>query len=347
MAEITLDTLRKQRGQAADVPAEETPDTLKEQITLLTPDERRKVEELKEQIDLTDSQMLMQYGAGAKQNIADFSENILDNVRAKDTGYVGELMTGLIANVEGLDFDSLEKEGGIMGIFKKAESKVKKFLMQYEKLEVQVDRIEGKLEEARMEMLKDIGMLDAMYEKNLSYFRQLQLYIAAGEEKLQELREQTLPSLRAEAERSGDPMNAQIVRDFEDTVNQFEKKIHDLKTSRTIAIQTAPQLRLVQNNDKLLADKIQTAIQETIPLWKSQMVMALGLYRQQARESERSIVDIATLRKANENLISTMSEAVRIQQEGRRKRQEAEAELEKLEHDIRASLLGHPGADVR
>lgn len=346
MAEITLDTLRKQRGQAADVPAEETPDTLKEQITLLTPDERRKVEELKEQIDLTDSQMLMQYGAGAKQNIADFSENILDNVRAKDTGYVGELMTGLIANVEGLDFDSLEKEGGIMGIFKKAESKVKKFLMQYEKLEVQVDRIEGKLEEARMEMLKDIGMLDAMYEKNLSYFRQLQLYIAAGEEKLQELREQTLPSLRAEAERSGDPMNAQIVRDFEDTVNQFEKKIHDLKTSRTIAIQTAPQLRLVQNNDKLLADKIQTAIQETIPLWKSQMVMALGLYRQQealklqrnitdttnqlllqnseklrqntldvARESERSIVDIATLRKANENLISTMSEADPIQQD--------------------------------
>ena len=371
MAEITLDTLRKQRGQAADVPAEETPDALKEQITLLTPDERRKVEELKEQIDLTDSQMLMQYGAGAKQNI-------LDNVRAKDTGYVGELMTGLIANVEGLDFDSLEKEGGIMGIFKKAESKVKKFLMQYEKLEVQVDRIEGKLEEARMEMLKDIGMLDAMYEKNLSYFRQLQLYIAAGEEKLQELREQTLPSLRAEAERSGDPMNAQIVRDFEDTVNQFEKKIHDLKTSRTIAIQTAPQLRLVQNNDKLLADKIQTAIQETIPLWKSQMVMALGLYRQQealklqrnitdttnqlllqnseklrhntldvARESERSIVDIATLKKANENLISTMSEAVRIQQEGRRKRQEAEAELEKLERDIRVSLLGHPGADVR
>ena len=370
MAEITLDTLRKQKGQA-DVPAAEIPAALKEQITALTPEERRKVEELKEQIDLTDSQMLMQYGAGAKQNIADFSENILGNVRAKDTGYVGDLMTGLISNVEGLDFDSLEKEGGIMGLFKKAESKVKKFLMQYEKLEVQVDRIEGKLEEARMEMLKDIGMLDAMYEKNLSYFRQLQLYIAAGEEKLQELREQTIPSLRAEAEKSGDPMNAQIVRDFEDTVNQFVKKVHDLKTSRTIAIQTAPQLRLVQNNDKLLADKIQTAIQETIPLWKSQMVMALGLYRQQealklqrnitdttnqlllqnseklkqntldvAKESERSIVDIATLKKANENLISTMSEAVRIQQEGRRKRQEAEAELEKLEHDIRASLLG-------
>ena len=224
MAEITLEMLRKQRGQTEDMPAAETAAALKDQITALTPEERRKVEELKEQIDLTDSQMLMQYGAGAKQNIADFSENILNNVRAKDTGYVGELMTGLISNVEGLDFSSLEKEGRIMGLFKKMESKVKKFLMQYEKLEVQVDRIEGKLEEARMEMLKDIGMLDAMYEKNLSYFRQLQLYIAAGEEKLQELREQTLPSLRAEAEKSGNPMNAQIVRDFEDTVNQFEKK---------------------------------------------------------------------------------------------------------------------------
>ena len=242
--------------------------------------------------------------------------------------------------------------------------------MQYEKLEVQVDKIEGKLDEARMEMLKDIGMLDSMYEKNLSYFRQLQLYIVAGEEKMRELKEETIPALRKEAEESGDPMNAQVVKDFEDTVGQFEKKLHDLKISRTIAIQTAPQLRLVQNNDKLLADKIQTAIQETIPLWKSQMVMALGLYRQQealklqrditdatnqlllknseklkqntldvARESERGIVDIETLKKANENLISTMNEAVKIQQDGRKKRQEAEAELEKLEQDIRRSLL--------
>ena len=257
-----------------------------------------------------------------------------------------------------------------MGIFKKAEAKVKRFMMQYEKLEVQVDKIEGKLDEARMEMLKDIGMLDSMYEKNLSYFRQLQLYIVAGEEKMREIKEETIPALRKEAEESGDPMNAQVVKDFEDTVGQFEKKLHDLKISRTIAIQTAPQLRLVQNNDKLLADKIQTAIQETIPLWKSQMVMALGLYRQQealklqrditdatnqlllknseklkqntldvARESERGIVDIETLKKANENLISTMNEAVKIQQDGRKKRQEAEAELEKLEQDIRRSLL--------
>ncbi len=372
MAEITLSALRKQRtgAEGNTVLMEENTQKLQEQITALTDEERAKVEEIKDQIDLTDAQMLMQYGSGAKQNIADFSENILNNVRNKDTGYIGELMVGLVSSVQGLDFESLEKESGIMGIFKKAEAKVKKFMMQYEKLEMQVDKIEGKLDEARMEMLKDIGMLDTMYEKNLTYFRQLQLYIAAGEEKLKEVREQTIPALRREAEASKDPMNAQVVKDFEDTVGQFEKKLHDLKISRTIAIQTAPQIRLVQNNDKLLADKIQTAIQETIPLWKSQIVMALGLYRQQealklqrditdatnqlllknsetlkqntldvARETERGIVDIATLKKANENLVATMNEAVKIQQDGRKKRQEAEAELEKLEQDIRKSLM--------
>ncbi len=222
-----------------------------------------------------------------------------------------------------------------------------------------------------MEMLKDIGILDSLYEKNLNYFRQLQVYITAGQEKLDELREKTIPSLRAEAEKSGDPMHAQLVRDFEDLVNQFEKKLYDLKTSKTIAIQTAPQIRLIQNNDKLLADKIQTAIQETIPLWKSQMVMALGLYRQQealrlqrnvtettnamllknseklkqntldvAKESERGIVDIETLKKANQNLISTINEAVRIQKEGHEKRAAAEQELLKIESEIRRTLIG-------
>ena len=340
------------------------------QLAVLTPEERRQADELKEQIDIRDSQMLMQYGSGARQNIAEFSGNILNNIRAKDTGYIGELMTDLVTNVQDLNFDSLEKDSGILGIFRKAEAKVKKFLSQYEKLEVQVDRIEGKLEEARMEMLKDIGMFDSLYQKNLDYFKQLQIYITAGDAKIKELREQTIPSLRAEAEKSGDPMHAQLVRDFEDTVTQFEKKVHDLKTSKTIAIQTAPQIRLIQNNDKLLADKIQTAIQETIPLWKSQMVMALGLYRQQetlklqrdvtdttnalllknseilkqntidvAKESERGIVDIETLKKANENLISTMNEAVRIQKEGHDKRMAAEQELIKIENEIRQALL--------
>ena len=370
MPEITLADLVKSSSVQTAPEAPAAAEELNEQLAVLTPEERRQVDELKEQIDVRDSQMLMQYGSGARQNIAEFSGNILNNIRAKDTGYIGELMTDLVTNVQDLNFDSLEKDSGILGIFRKAEAKVKKFLSQYEKLEVQVDRIEGKLEEARMEMLKDIGMFDSLYQKNLDYFKQLQIYITAGDAKIKELREQTIPSLRAEAEKSGDPMHAQLVRDFEDTVTQFEKKVHDLKTSKTIAIQTAPQIRLIQNNDKLLADKIQTAIQETIPLWKSQMVMALGLYRQQetlklqrdvtdttnalllknseilkqntidvAKESERGIVDIETLKKANENLISTMNEAVRIQKEGHDKRMAAEQELIKIENEIRQALL--------
>ena len=371
MSEITLSDLIKTSSAAAEVPSETTPEEISAQISVLTPEERRQADEIREQIDVRDSQMVMQFGAGARQNIADFSENILKNIRAKDSGYVGALMTDLVTNVEKLDFDSLEKGNGILGLFQKLEAKVKRFLAQYEKLELQVDRIEGKLEEARMEMLKDIGILDSLYEKNLNYFRQLQVYITAGQEKLDELREKTIPSLHAEAEKSGAPMHAQLVRDFEDLVNQFEKKLYDLKTSKTIAIQTAPQIRLIQNNDKLLADKIQTAIQETIPLWKSQMVMALGLYRQQealrlqrnvtettnamllknseklkqntldvAKESERGIVDIETLKKANQNLISTINEAVRIQKEGHEKRAAAEQELLKIESEIRRTLIG-------
>lgn len=371
MSETTLSDLIKTSSAAAEVPSETTPEEISAQISVLTPEERRQADEIREQIDVRDSQMVMQFGAGARQNIADFSENILKNIRAKDSGYVGALMTDLVTNVEKLDFDSLEKGNGILGLFQKLEAKVKRFLAQYEKLELQVGRIEGKLEEARMEMLKDIGILDSLYEKNLNYFRQLQVYITAGQEKLDELREKTIPSLRAEAEKSGDPMHAQLVRDFEDLVNQFEKKLYDLKTSKTIAIQTAPQIRLIQNNDKLLADKIQTAIQETIPLWKSQMVMALGLYRQQealrlqrnvtettnamllknseklkqntldvAKESERGIVDIETLKKANQNLISTINEAVRIQKEGHEKRAAAEQELLKIESEIRRTLIG-------
>ena len=371
MSEITLSDLIKTSSAAAEVPSETTPEEISAQISVLTLEERRQADEIREQIDVRDSQMVMQFGAGARQNIADFSENILKNIRAKDSGYVGALMTDLVTNVEKLDFDSLEKGNGILGLFQKLEAKVKRFLAQYEKLELQVGRIEGKLEEARMEMLKDIGILDSLYEKNLNYFRQLQVYITAGQEKLDELREKTIPSLRAEAEKSGDPMHAQLVRDFEDLVNQFEKKLYDLKTSKTIAIQTAPQIRLIQNNDKLLADKIQTAIQETIPLWKSQMVMALGLYRQQealrlqrnvtettnamllknseklkqntldvAKESERGIVDIETLKKANQNLISTINEAVRIQKEGHEKRAAAEQELLKIESEIRRTLIG-------
>ena len=239
-----------------------------------------------------------------------------------------------------------------------------------EKLEIQIDHIEQQLEQARMQMLKDITMFDGLYEKNLEYFRELQIYIAAGEEKLQELQETTLPQLRAEAAAKGDAMSAQVVRDFEDTVNRFEKKIHDLKLSKAVAIQTAPQIRLIQNNDKMLVDKIQTAILSTIPLWKSQIVIALGLHRQEsvlkmqrsvsdatntlltknaellrqnstevAKESERGIVDIETLKHTNEQLISTLDEVAHIQEEGRQKRREAEVELGRIEGELKQKLL--------
>ena len=368
MPEITLADLMQTKETA--VPSPDSSEKITSYLIDFTPEERQEIDTLKEEIDIRDSQMLMQYGSGARQNVADFSAHILNDIRAKDSGYIGDLISKLVSDVQELDFTSLQKESGILGLFQNAEKRLKRFLAQFEKLEVQVERIEGKLDEARMEMLKDIGMFDTLYEKNLACFKKLQIYITAGEEKVRDLRDKTIPSIRAEADRNGDPMSAQLVRDFEDTVDQFEKKIYDLKTSRTIAIQTAPQIRLIQSNDKLLADRIQTAIQETIPLWKSQMLMLLGQYRQQkalklhqditkatnemlirnseilrqntaetARESEKGIVDIQTLQKTNENLIAAMNEAVKIQQEGREKRAAAERELEKIETELKQAML--------
>ena len=329
------------------------------------------MEEVKNSIDLMDSQAALQYGVGAQRNISSFSDNILTQVRSKDSGYVGELMSDLVLKVKEVDVDGLD-EGfwDKIPFLKNASRAVKKFMQRYEKLEVQIDRIEQQLDQARMQMLKDITMFDGLYEKNLEYFRELQIYIAAGEEKLQELQETTLPQLRAEAAAKGDAMSAQVVRDFEDTVNRFEKKIHDLKLSKTVAIQTAPQIRLIQNNDKMLVDKIQTAILSTIPLWKSQIVIALGLHRQEsvlkmqrsvsdatntlltknaellrqnstevARESERGIVDLQTLKKVNADLISTIEETIKIQQEGRAARQNAETELLSIEQKLKEALL--------
>ena len=337
----------------------------------MSPEQKARVEEVKNSIDLMDSQAALQYGVGAQRNISSFSDNILTQVRSKDSGYVGELMSDLVLKVKEVDVDGLD-EGfwDKIPFLKNASRAVKKFMQRYEKLEVQIDRIEQQLDQARMQMLKDITMFDGLYEKNLEYFRELQIYIAAGEEKLQELQETTLPQLRAEAAAKGDAMSAQVVRDFEDTVNRFEKKIHDLKLSKTVAIQTAPQIRLIQNNDKMLVDKIQTAILSTIPLWKSQIVIALGLHRQEsvlkmqrsvsdatntlltknaellrqnstevARESERGIVDLETLKKVNADLISTIEETIKIQQEGRAARQNAETELLSIEQKLKEALL--------
>ena len=345
-----------------------------EMSAALTPEERKKVDAIKESLDLTDSQACIQYGTGAQRNISDFSESILSTVRSKDSGYVGELLSQILSNVKDLEVDNPGSGQGFLDkipFFKSVKNNVDRLVTRYEKVQVQIDRIEAELEKARMSMLKDIGMFDTMYEKNLEYFHELNLYIAAGDEKIKELRETDIPRLQAEAAASTDPMAVQLVRDFEENVNRFEKKLHDLKLSRTISIQTAPQIRLIQNNDKLLVDKIQTAVLNTIPIWKSQIVIALGLGKQQkvlklnqeisnttnellmrnaellktntietAKESERSVIDMETLAKTNASLIETIQETIKIQQEARQKRQEAETELGKLEKELKDALRG-------
>lgn len=369
--EITLDTLLQ--GSGNEEPKRELVDakTVQAQVENLTPEQMARVEEVKNGINLMDSQTMIQYGVGAQRNISNFSDNILNQVRNKDSGYVGDLMSELILKVKDAEVDRLDD--GIMSkipILRNASKTIKKFMQKYERLELQIDRIEQDLEKARMQMLKDITLFDSLYEKNMEYFQDLQIYILAGDEKLKELQQVILPRLHTEAAAKGDPMSAQAVRDFEDTVSRFEKKIYDLKLSKTIAIQTAPQIRLIQNNDKMLVDKIQTAVLSTIPLWKSQIVVALGLYRQEkalelqrsvtdatnelltknaellkqntadvARESERGIVDLETLKKVNSDLISTIEDTIKIQQEGRIARKNAEAELVSIEDKLKQTLL--------
>ena len=374
MAEITLADLARARGQQETADTEQGELTeVKSQMPVFTEEEQKKIREIRESIDLMDSQAVIQYGVGAQRNLSDFADTVLGNVRSKDTGYVGGLLSDLVIQVKGMD---ITKPGDGEGILDKipfvrnARNSLEKFRERYAKVEVQIDRIEGELEKARVSMLKDIGMFDTMYEKNLEYFRELQIYIEAGEEKLTELREKTLPGLRAEAERSDDPMAAQLVNDFEETVSRFEKKLYDLQLTRNISVQMAPQIRLIQSNNTMMAEKIQTSIVNTIPLWKSQMVLALGLAHSQqaieaqravtdmtndllkknaamlkqgtieaAKESERGIVDIETLQQTNRNLIETLDEVVQIQKDGRAKRAAAEAELGRIEGELKAKLL--------
>ena len=370
MSEITMEALMraKEKEMEETLPAQEPAEEA------LIPQERKRVDEIKKEIDFLDPQTDVQYGVGAQRNIADFSQRILGQVRTKDSGTAGELLLELSEKVRNSDVAKIGNNEGILDkipFLKNAKDRIRRFQAQYETLEVQVDRIEGELEKARMEMLKDINMFETLYQKNLEYFRELECYITAGEEKVAEVRQETLPGLRQEAAESGDPMAAQVLRDFEDTVNRFEKKLHDMKLSRTIAIQTAPQIKMIQNNDKMLVDKIQTAVLNTIPVWKSQVVIALGLYRQQktlqmqreitdttnqlleknaellktntletAKESERGIADIATLKKVNDDMIRTIEETLRIQREGSVKRHEAEKELARLGADMKRALAG-------
>ena len=380
--EVKLEDLMKAKTGIAS--ADVTPDNLpsaevmtaqvEKVVNDLNPEERAQVDKIKDELDLTDSTAILRFGAPAQQKIAEFSDSVLSQVRTKDSGPVGELLGNLVTQVR-----EFEPEGGssflkkipLVGSLVKKGEDIKQ---GYEKLSTQVERIQTNLEQAKLKMMKDVALFDKLYAENLSYFKQLQLYIQAGEEKLTEMREVTLPKLRQQAADSGDPMAVQVVADFEASVNRFEKKVHDLKISKTIAIQSAPQIRLIQNNDKALIDRVQTAIYSTIPLWKNQLVIALGLQAQQdvlrmqqavnnttnellrrnaellqqnsietAQENERSIVDIETVREVNERLINTIEETIKIQQNGRAKRQAAEAELVQIEGKLRDTLLKNSG----
>lgn len=372
MSEISLATLSKSKNITV---SEETSLSVGNDNTQLdfTPEERAKISEIKESIDLTDSGTTVQFGIGAQRRLTEFTDSILDNVRSKDGGQVGDLLSSLVVEVNSLDPSSLTNDNGILSklpVVKNAVKSLKKLAERYSKAEVQIDKIEAALEKARMDMLKDISVFDIMYKQNLDCFRELGLYIQAGKERVEEIKTETIPKLRAEAQASGDPMDAQLVRDFEDEVDRFEKKIYDLELSRTIAVQTAPQIKLIQNNDRVLVDKIQTAVLNTIPIWKSQFVIAMGLNNQQrvlkmqreitdttnkmliknsellktntvetARESNRGIVDIETLKKVNQNLISTIEETIQIQKDGSRQRAEAEKALGKIEDELKNKLI--------
>ena len=377
MADISLDKLlQANSATTADVTPILAPQQEIEKVTrqteLLTPEERKQVDAIKEGFDITDSSQALQFGNAAQKNLADFSDSILAQVRTKDSGYVGELLTDLSTKID--EFSQNETKGFMkkLPIIGKLVNKAEGLVSAYDKLSVKVDKIQSELEKSKLAMMKDIIMFDSLYDKNLEYFKSLQLYIQAGEEKLSELRTITLPKLRQEAAVSSDPMAGQVVADFENTVDRFEKKVHDLKLSKTIAIQTAPQLRLIQNNDRMLVERVQSAIYNAIPLWKNQIIIALGLSRQQqllktqraindttnellrknaemlkinsietAKENDRSIVDIETVRKVNEDLITTIEETIQIQRDGRAKRQSAEQELQQLEERLKNTLLAN------
>jgi uncharacterized protein YaaN involved in tellurite resistance len=336
---------------------------------ILTEAERRQVDALAKQINLRDTNGILQYGAGTQKKMSDFSDAALATVKTRDLGEVGEMLTGVINNLE--EFDPNEKEeGGFFGLFKKPKKKLDDIKVQYDKANVNVEKVAKALQEHQVVLMKDIATLDKMYASNLIYYKELTMYILAGKKAIDNLKNGELAELRAKAERSGLSEDAQAVRDLEDQINRFEKKIHDLELTRTIAIQTAPQIRLIQSADTMMVEKIQSTIVNTIPLWKNQMVLALGIEDstkaakaeaavtemtnkllnsnaeklkvatiETAKASERGIVDMETLRKTNESLISTLDEVARIQDEGRTKRREAEAELANLERELKDKLL--------
>ena len=370
MPTLTLDPF----GGAAQAQAQPEPEVEKKPVDPVALDdtlndaEKKMVSDFAQQIDIRNSAMVLSYGAQAQQKLAGFSESALGNVRTKDLGEVGDMITDLIGELKGFDAD--EDDKGIFGFFKKQTNKLETLKMKYDKAEVNVEKIASMLENHQVQLFKDIAILDQMYEKNLLNFKELTMYILAGKKKLQEVRATELAELVAKAEATGKAEDAQAANDLAALCDRFEKKLHDLELTRMVSVQMGPQIRLVQNNDTLMAEKIQTTLTSTLPLWKSQMVLALGLEHSNqamkaqrevtdmtnellsknaetlkmgtinvAKESERGIVDIETLKQTNNTLISTLDEVIKIQNEGRAKRREAEAELGRIEGELKQKLL--------
>lgn len=350
-----------------EVDAKQAPEEGGLDESILTDEERRMVEEFSQKIDVRNSNAILQYGVGTQKKMADFSEKALENVKTKDMGEVGDMLSGLVTELQNFD---VEEEKGFLGLFKKQSNKVAALKAKYDRAEVSVEKICKALEGHQVQLMKDIAVLDKMYELNLTYFKELSMYILAGRKRLAQVRQEELARLTAAAQESGRPEDVQKAKDLEAQCTRFEKKLHDLELTRMVALQTAPQIRLVQDSNTMMVEKIQSTLVNTIPLWKNQMVIALGVEHSNeaaraqrevtnltnellkknaenlktatvgtARESERGVVDIETLQTTNAALISTLDEVVKIQAEGRAKRAEAEARMRQMEDELKNKLL--------
>ena len=369
---LTLEPTAEAVAEAAAPAEEEVKKDIpieRPELEKLSPAEQAAVKAFAEKIDVLNTEQVMNYGSNAQKNISEFSEAALDSVRTKDLGEVGGMLGDLVVELQGLNFDPEEKKG-FLGLFKKTTQNIASLKAQYDKAEVNVDKIVESLEKHEVVLMKDISMMDKMYERNLEYMKELTMYIIAGKLKIEQLRNEELPKYQQKAQESGLPEDAQAANDFANMIGRFEKKIHDLELTRTISIQMSPQIRMIQNNDSLMAEKIRSSIVNTIPLWKSQMVLALSLYHSDqamkaqrevtdvtnqlltknaqalhqgsvaiAKETERGIVDIETLKKTNQELISTLDEVRQIQDDGRAKRMQAEEELGRIEGELKQKLL--------
>ena len=372
--ELKLESAKAEKEVESLVTSEEkvTEEKIEESLNydLLTDKEKKAIDEFVKKIDVFDSTQVLQFGSASQAKISEFSDSVLEDVKTKNTGEAGELLAQLVAEIKAFDGAVNKDPKGLEKVFYNAKKELEKIIAKYSKIEKNIDSIEKGLEKDKIQMLKDIAIFDTMYEKNLDYFKEISLYIIAGDRKLKELKEEVLPELQKKAQESGEQMDAQKVQDMENTINRFEKKLYDLKTTRVISIQMAPQIRLLQNNEAELVEKIQSSITNTIPLWKNQMVLALGitnaknaLKNQQAvsnltnemlkknsetlkqgsidiaKESERAIIDIETLKKTNADIIETLDSVIKIHEEGRVKRQQAEGELQEIEKELKKKML--------